>query len=198
MNDKQESAFALFDAYNKRDPNRIEWEGQTYPEAYFFAIKLHYWIKKLAPQAGEALLLASRCQHIGRWEISRDEFPQDREGYLKWRKQLAIFHAEKAKDILVEVGYSTTLINDVQEIILKKRIKVNADVQTMENALCLVFLAYQYEAFYPRHRDKIVNILRKSLLKMDEHGHSFALSLPYSPEALSYVKEALASIGKAQ
>lgn len=196
MSNKQESAFALFDAYNKKDPNRIEWEGQSYPEAYFLAIKLHHWVKKLAPGASEALLLASRCQHIGRWEISRDGYPQDREGYLRWRKQLALFHAEKAKEILIEVGYSTELINEVQEIILKKKIKVNADVQTMENALCLVFLAYQYEAFYPRHRDKIVNILRKSLLKMDEDGHRFALTLSYSPEGLAYVKEALTLIGR--
>ncbi|MFD2960613.1 MULTISPECIES: DUF4202 domain-containing protein [Olivibacter] len=191
MNDKLQQAFDLFDAYNKRDPNRIIWEGQSFPQEYFLAIKLHDWIKKLDPQAEETLLLASRCQHIGRWEIPRESYAPDREGYLKWRKELAIYHAKKASEILKEVGYSTDQINAVQNIILKKKIKVNSAVQTMENALCLVFLAYQYEEFYRKHRDKIVNILKKSLLKMDAHGHSFALSLPYSPDGHEYIKEAL-------
>jgi len=62
----------------------------------------------------------------------------------------------------------------------------------MENALCLVFLNFQYEDFHPLHdQEKVVNILRKSLLKMDEKGHQFALTLNYSPQGLAYLNEAL-------
>lgn len=194
MNSKLQQAFDLFDAYNKKDPNQFTWEGQSFPQEYFLAIKLYDWVKKLDPQAEEALLLAARCQHIGRWEIPREHYAADREGYLKWRKELALHHAKKARALLLEVGYSEELVNKVEEIILKRKLKVNSAVQTMENALCLVFLAYQYEDFYPKHRDKIVNILRKSLLKMDAHGHSFALSLSYSEEGAMYIKKALEEI----
>lgn len=191
MNNKLQQAFDLFDAYNKKDPNQITWNGESFPQEYFLAIKLYDWVRQLDPEADEMLLLASRCQHIGRWEIPREQYAPGREGYLKWRKELASYHANKAGEILREVGYSADQVHAVEDIILKKKIKVNSAVQTMENALCLVFLAYQYEEFYPKHRDKIVNILKKSLLKMDAHGHRFALSLSYDAEGEVYIKEAL-------
>lgn len=181
----------LFDDYNRQDPHIFVWQGMQYPQEYFLATKLYEWVLKLDPNASNALILASRCQHIGRWEIPRDSFPLDKSGYLQWRKTLANHHAEKAKVIMEQSKVPDTLIADVQEIILKKKLKVNPVVQTMENALCLVFLAYQYETFFPNHRAKIVNILRKSLLKMDRQGHHFALTLPYSTEGMAYIHEAL-------
>ncbi len=192
MSEKLQQAFERFDAYNKKDPNSFLWQGQDYPQEYFLALKLHEWVQKLDPQASEPLLLASRCQHIGRWESPRKDYPMDRSGYLLWRKELAQHHATVASQILQEVGYDETTIMDTQQIILKKKIKVEADVQTMENALCLVFLEFQYADFFPKHEDKIVEILRKSLLKMDAHGHQFALQLPYSEAGLAYIQSALA------
>jgi len=189
--DKLTLAFQYFDEYNKKDPHIFIWKGENYPQEYFFALKLHEWVLQLAPDASEELRLASRCQHIGRWEIARSTFPDNREGYLRWRKALATFHAEKASEILEKVGYSKTMIDRVKEIVLKKRLKLDRDVQHIENALCLVFLQYQYEDFYPLHEDKIVTILKKSLIKMDENGHRFALSLPYSEKGLQYIHEAL-------
>lgn len=193
--DRLNRAFNQFDTYNKQDPNTFTWDGETYPQEYFLALKLYEWVLQLDANASEALLLASRSQHIGRWESPRDSYPDGRDGYLSWRKDLALHHAEKAAAIMQDVGYTTEEIDRVKQIILKKKIKVDAEVQTMENALCLVFLQYQYEDFHPKYEaDKVINILRKSLLKMDAHGHEFALTLNYSPEGLHYIKEALKQI----
>lgn len=194
---KLEKAFEQFDVYNRADPNSITWEGATYPQEYFLALKLHEWVLKLDADAGEELLLASRSQHIGRWEIPRSSYPEGREPYLKWRKDLALHHADKATAIMQQTGYTEEQIARVKQIILKQKIKVDADVQTMENALCLVFLQFQYEEFQQKHSaEKVINILRKSLLKMDAHGHHFALSLTYSDQGLQYIKEALKLIAK--
>jgi hypothetical protein len=193
---KLDTAFELFDAYNKQDPRSFPWEGTTGPQEYFFAIKLYEWVLKLDPQASEELLLASRSQHIGRWEIPREDYPDGREPYLKWRKDLALHHAEIAGRLMKEAGYGEETLERVKQIILKKRIKVDADVQTMENALCLVFLQLQYEDFrkkYEQEPEKIINILRKSLLKMDGNGHQFALKLPYSENGLELINKALSS-----
>ncbi|WPU93243.1 DUF4202 domain-containing protein [Mucilaginibacter sabulilitoris] len=189
---KLSDAFAQFDAYNQKDPNTFTWEKIAYPQEYFLALKLYDWVNKLDTNASEELLLASRSQHIGRWEIPRDTYPVGREAYLKWRKDLAQYHAEKASDVMETVGYSPEQIARAKQIILKQKIKVDHDVQTMENALCLVFLQFQYEDFYPKYEpDKVINILKKSLLKMDAHGHQFALRLPYSETGLHYIQEAL-------
>src|ERR1700761_8887153 len=103
---KLDEAFEQFDNYNKYDPNVFIWEDIAYPQEYFLALKLYGWVKALDENASEELLLASRSQHIGRWEIPRASYPDGREAYLKWRKDLALFHAEKASAIMKEIGYS--------------------------------------------------------------------------------------------
>ncbi len=189
---KLTQAFELFDTYNQQDPTSFIWEGISYPQEYFMALKLHEWVEKLMPEASEPLLLASRSQHIGRWTVARSSYPEGKVGYLTWRKDLGKFHAKTAGELMAQVGYDAEAIERTQQIILKQRIKQDAEVQTIENALCLVFLEYQYEAFHPKHEaDKVIDILKKSLLKMDAHGHSFALKLSFSEKGLSYVQEAL-------
>ncbi|KHJ36587.1 hypothetical protein PBAC_32320 [Pedobacter glucosidilyticus] len=186
------AAFAAFDAYNQQDPNQIVYEGLTYPQEYFLALKLHEWVLTLNPKASLELLLASRCQHIGRWETPRKQYPEGREGYLKWRKEQANFHVDKSLAILRHAGFDETVCYRVKQIILKQKIKIDAEVQIMENALCLVFLQYQFEDFLNTQPDiKMIGILRKSLLKMDKHGHEHALKLPFSEKAKALVARAL-------
>ena len=195
MINKLETAFQQFDSYNQKDPHVFKWGGISYPQEFFLALKLYEWVIKLAPDAGEELLLASRSQHIGRWEIPRDSYPDGREGYLKWRRDLGLYHAEKSAAIMKGIGYNQEQVARVKQIILKQKIKVDEEVQVMENALCLVFLEFQYEDFYPKHpAEKVINILRKSLLKMDKHGHQFALTLNYSKIGLHYINAALDTI----
>lgn len=194
MNDRLQQTLCLFDQYNGADPNLFTWEGQTCPQELFLAEKLHEWVAKLAPDAPEPLVLASKCQHIGRWEIARGSYPEGRIGYLSWRKALMRHHASIAEGIIRKAGYPDSVAERVTAILMKQGIKQDADVQVMENALCLVFLQYQYEAFHPAHAGKIVEILRKSLLKMDAAGHQRALSLPYTPAGMEYLKQALSAL----
>lgn len=187
-----EAAFAAFDAYNQQDPNRITYQEKSYPQEYFLAQKLHEWILVLNPQASLELLLASKCQHIGRWETPRNQYSDGREGYLKWRKEQANFHVDKALAILRKVGFDETVCYRVKQIILKQKIKADAEVQTMENALCLVFLQYQFEDFlHTQPKEKMVSILRKSLLKMNKQGHDYALKLSFSVEGSALIHKAL-------
>lgn len=194
MNNRLQQTLRLFDQYNSADPNEFSWEGQRHPQELFLAQKLHDWVMQLAPEASEPLILASRCQHIGRWEIARSSYPEGRIGYLSWRKALMRHHASIAQTIIKDAGYPDDVADRVTAILMKQGIKQDADVQVMENALCLVFLQYQYEAFHPAHGGKIVEILRKSLLKMDDAGHRRALTLPYTSEGMAYLEQALAAL----
>ncbi len=191
--DRIEKAFSLFDKYNKQDPHQVSWDGETFPSEYFYALKLYGWVIKLEPEASESLLLASRAQHIGRWEIPRDTYPQNKAGYLNWRSNLGKYHAQKAAELLKEAGYADDEIEKVKHIILKQQIKADPEVQTIEDALCLVFLEYQYEDFISKHDDlKLIRILQKTWGKMSEAGRQAALSLSYSDKGLDLIKRALA------
>jgi hypothetical protein len=189
---KLENAFNLFDAYNQQSPTLITWEGSDYPAEYFYAIKLYEWVKKLDPHASESLLLASRSQHIGRWEIPRNTYPDGRVGYLKWRSDLSRFHASKASEFMLAAGYNQAEVDRVREIILKQKIKSDEEVQTIENALCLVFLEFQFDELIDKQPDeKMINILRKTWGKMSEPGRNMALTLTFSEKASSLLEIAL-------
>lgn len=190
---KLEEAFDLFDRYNQKDPSEITWNGQRYPAEYFYALQLHAWVKKLDPEASESLLLASRCQHIGRWEIARSAYPEGRVGYLTWRNDLSKFHAQKATTLLQQVGYDVDTIDRVKEVVLKKQLKKNSDVQTMENALCLVFLEFQYDDLISKQpAEKMIDILQKTWAKMSDSGRQVATSLTYSEAGKALLTQALA------
>lgn len=192
MMTKLEEAFKLFDDYNKRAPEMVTWDGVICPSEYFYALKLYDWVKKLEPEASEELLLASRSQHIGRWEVPRNTYPEGRVGYLKWRSDLGKFHADKAGLILEEVGYDHDPIDRVKDIIQKKRLKTDTEVQTIENALCLVFLEYQFEDIIEKfEEEKVIDIVRKTWAKMTEAGHKEALLLQYSDRGIGIVRKAL-------
>ena len=188
-----EKAFKLFDDYNKQDPHILSWNGQQFPAEYFYALQLHAWVKKLEPAAGEALLLASRSQHIGRWKIPRENYPMNKAGYLNWRMTLAKFHADTSASLMKEAGYEEEMIAEVQHIILKKNLKSDYAVQVMENALCLVFLEFQYKDFIINHDDeKVIRIIQKSWRKMTEPGREAALKLDFDARGKSLMLQALA------
>jgi len=185
-------AFERFDAYNKNAPEIIIYESEQYPSEYFYAVKLYEWVIKLNPDASEALLLASRSQHIGRWEIARNTYPEGRIGYLKWRSDLSRFHAEKSGEIMRSVGYDQEMIERVGEIIRKQKLKTDPDVQTIENALCLVFLQYQFDELIEKlSEEKMIDILKKTWAKMSDPGRDAALVLEYSNAGKELINKAL-------
>jgi hypothetical protein len=190
---KLHQAFTEFDNYNRQDRSLLNKGDHSVPEALFFAQRLYDWVLKLDPNAGEALLLASRSQHIGRWEIPRSTYPEGRVGYLQWRKDLSVFHANKSAGILEAIGYEFSLIERVKEIIQKKNLRNDPDVQTMEDALCLVFLEFQYDDLIAQHsEEKMIRILQKTWKKMSDLGHQAALKLDYSEVGSRILHRALA------
>jgi hypothetical protein len=189
-------AIAAFDRQNAEDPRSLEVGGAARPRELVEAERLSAWVERLEPDASEALRLAARCQHIRRWQIPRDSFPAGRVGYLQWRTQLGRFHADTATRILEELGYERELIDAVRRINLKQGLHSNPDTQTMEDALCLVFLEFEFEDFRAKHpEEKVLEVVRKTWKKMSAKGHELALTLSFSPGSLELVKRALTPAG---
>ena len=152
------------------------------------------WVFRLDSDASEAVKLAARCQHLCRWESPRSDYPEGRVGYLTWRKDLKIFHANKSEEILRKVGYGEATVQAVRQINLKIGLRHNSDVQLIEDALCLVFLDNQLDALIAKTtEDKMVSILQKTWSKMSERAHRKALALDLSEEASRLVSKALAN-----
>ncbi|TNJ42918.1 DUF4202 domain-containing protein [Tamlana fucoidanivorans] len=187
-----ETAIALIDKANSEDINTYQVAGMDYPKELLYSQRMTRKLLQFEPNASKALQIAARAQHICRWKIARDEYPMDRVGYLKWRETLKKMHADLTADILKSVGYDDQFIDRVKAIILKKLIKKNEESQTLEDTICLVFLDYYFEEFADKHNDeKIIDILKKTWVKMSDKGHEAALKLPYSDKSLALVKQAI-------
>lgn len=169
-----ERALARFDELNAADPTLLE--GR--PRELLSAERLSAWVYRVEPDPGEALRLASRCQHLMRWKVKRGEFPEGRAGYHAWRRHMAEFHADLAAEVLREVGYDETSIGDVRRIVLKQGMQSRADVQHMEDALCLSFLEHELADFAGgQPEDKLLEILRQTWRKMSPRGQALAREL---------------------
>lgn len=194
MEDKLSKAFALFDKANAADPNFEIYQGKTYPKELLYAFRMTERLNKFEPSASESLKLTARCQHICRWEIPRASYPMDRPGYLKWRQDLKKFHAEKAGQILQEVGYSLEITEMVAFLLEKKQLKKNPETQTLEDVICLVFLEFYFEPFSKKYdEEKLIDIIQKTWRKMSDRGQKVALELPLPAPALTLIQKALQS-----
>jgi len=185
---KFETALRRFDEENCLDPN-LE---NSQPRELLYSQRLTDWVLRMRPSASEELRLAARCQHICRWKIPRASYPMNRAGYLKWRADLKKFHAQKAGEILHEVGYDENIIRRVQDLNLKKDFPDDSETRVLEDALCLVFLEFQLADLAAKTaEDKTVNALQKSWGKMTEAARAEALKLNYGDREKVLLQRAL-------
>ncbi|VAX31364.1 hypothetical protein MNBD_NITROSPIRAE01-544 [hydrothermal vent metagenome] len=186
------AAIKCFDNLNRQDPNHELFEAEQIPKELLYAKRMSACLLRIAPDASEALQLAARSQHIARWKIPRSEYPMDRKGYLKWRTTLNRFHAETATEILREVGYDNEILKRVEGLLLKKHLKDNPEMQTMEDVICVVFLESYFSDFSSTlDEKKMIPIIQKTWLKMTTKGHEAALGLALPPKASALIQKAL-------
>lgn len=193
MSERFTLAIERVDAANADDPNTIEVDGRTRPKEQAHAEMASQWVRRLDPEAGELQLLAARAHHLRRWSLPRTDYPEGRAGYLRWRTDLKKQHAVEVGAILADVGYDDDEIERVQQIIRKQGLASDPDVQTHEDALCLVFLQTQVDETLAKldDDDHRIDVLRKTAKKMSSEALDIAGGLDYSPGTAALLGRAL-------
>ncbi|MBR9912477.1 MAG: DUF4202 domain-containing protein [Gammaproteobacteria bacterium] len=185
--------FAAIDQKNQQDPNLLPVDDKTVPKEHLYVVRMSECLQQFKPDASENLQIACRAQHIQRWKIARTDYPMNRVGYRRWRTELGRFHAETTAELMGECGYPEADRIKVMDILQKKRIKQDAETQTMEDVACLVFLQHYLDDFARRHPDdKVVDIIRKTWQKMSAEGHAAALQTKLPDHLAKLVQQALA------
>lgn len=183
---------ALIDQENKQDPNLEQAQGRAWPKEYLYGLRMTEQQRSFVPEADELLQIACRAQHIKRWSIARASYPMNRAGYHQWRTDLGAFHGELTAELMAKVGYSLAEQAAIKDLLLKKQLKRDPQVQALEDVICLVFLRYYLADFATRHTpEKMISIIQKTWGKMSEQGQAAALKLPLSDEVLALVSKAL-------
>ncbi len=189
--DRFNAAIHAFDVRHSQDPGSEVADGETIPKELLYARRMTDRLTAFAPEASEWVKLAVRAQHLGRWEIPRDNYPMDRKGYLQWRNDEKAHHAGIAETILKEAGYDDVSVSRVKDLILKRNLYSDPDTQLVEDVACLVFLEYYAAEFAAQHPDeKVVDILRKTLRKMSERARRAAIQVIPSEKLRSLVEQA--------
>ena len=188
-----EQALEMIDAANARDPNLETVGGENQPKELVYGRRMSACLERLAPGASDLVRIAARAQHIERWTVPRDSYPEGKKGYHRWRTDLGRFHADRAGEIMAACGYAEPEIGKVRAMLRKKNLRSDPDTQLLEDVICVVFLENYLSGFSTRHDpEKTVDILRKTWGKMSPRGREAALALDLSEDARRLVERALA------
>lgn len=187
-------ALLALDRLHAEDPRRVTVEGQPQPLELWHAGRMSAWLEQLIESPGECLRLAVRAQHLKRWEVPRDDYPEGRVGYLTWRRDQGQRAGELTASIMREAGYSEAETDDTARMVRKQGLGRDPGTQAVEDCACLVFLE-NYFADFSRQvdHDHLIRIVQKTWRKMSPRAHELALALPMSDSDRALVEEALAA-----
>lgn len=172
---------ARIDAANAEDPTTERDGDRDVPAALLYGRRMSAALAGFVADPSEPLRIAARGQHVERWRLPRADYPQGREGYLAWRRDQALRHADRLAGFMAAEGYGTPQQDRVGVLLRKQGIKRDPEVQALEDVICLVFLRHYALDFASRHEPEAVErILRKTARKMSAQGRAAvaALDLP--------------------
>jgi hypothetical protein len=192
---RRAEAIAAIDAANADDPHTIEVRGQVRPKEQAHAELMTEWVQRLDADATDAQHLAARAHHLRRWTLPRTAYPDGRAGYLRWRTALKKQHAQEVAAILDAVGYDPDTIERTQRIIRKEGLGTDPQVQTHEDALCLVFLETQLAELVDAQGEvKMLDVIRKTAAKMSPRALDLVADLPMRDADRALIGRALAGV----
>ena len=175
MSGRLASVLDAIDAANSVDPGLEDDEGAMRPAALLYGQRMSAELEGIDAQASELLRIAARGQHIERWKLSRQDYPENREGYLAWRRDQARAHGERVGGLMAVAGYDGTDCGRVAQMLRKEGMKLDTEVQVLEDAACLVFLRWYFEDFAAgRETGDVERIVAKTARKMSARGRERA------------------------
>ena len=175
-------ALDLIDTANRADPTLDEGT----PAALVYGQRMSAELARLFPDAPDVLRIAARGQHVERWLLARTEYPDGRVGYLAWRREQARRHAHRVAGIMAQAGYDTAAQDRVGVLLRKEGLKRDAEVQALEDVICLVFLRWYFPPFAAKHDpDAVLAIVAKTARKMSDQGRARVLAEFDLPEPLA-------------
>jgi hypothetical protein len=189
--DRYRAAVAAIDRANADDPEILVIDGVERPKEQAHAELMTAWVHRLDPGADDSQLLAARAHHLRRWAVPRQDYPEGRTGYLRWRTAQKSRHADEVATILHDCGYPDEVVARVGQIIRKEHLRSDPDVQVHEDALCLTFLQTQLSLLGAQLGEaKALEVLGKTLAKMSPAGRAHIAELDLDPGERALVERA--------
>lgn len=169
-----QTVLAAIDAANAADPN-LEPDGR--PAALVYGERMSDELARRYPDASELLQIAARGQHVERWKIARDAYPEGRAGYLAWRVDQGKAHAARVAGMMEAAGYPETDRARVGAMLRKEGLKRDPETQRLEDVICFVFLRSYFAEFAEKHDDLDMDrIVTRTARKMSPEARAAVLA----------------------
>jgi len=178
---------ALMKLHNE-DPKQTDNQA----EESLYATRMVEQLKKYYPQANQLLEISALAHHLKRWEIARSIYPMDKQGYFQWRRHVAKHQLAILTEVLDKEGIANEEQETIISVLKKENIKKLEESQVIEDVACMVFVQHYLEPFAaPHDKQKVVDIVRKTMLKMSQHAINETAQLPLSENVKRYVIQAV-------
>jgi hypothetical protein len=194
-----EAVLEAIDRVNAEDPvtEHDPDTGTQQPRCQLYGRRMSQCLDRYQPNASEPLCIAVRGQHIQRWAIPRQDYPEGRQGYHRWRRRLYDYHGEQLRELMSEQGYDEASIQRVASLVRKENLKSDPEAQTLEDVVGQVFLQHYLGPFMAEKaeeysQEKLHHIIRRTWGKMSADGQQAALALALPDEVAATVHAALA------
>jgi hypothetical protein len=192
MNDfRYQTAHGALMHLHNQDPARLIHNGEFIGEETLYALRMVEQLNIYFPIASPQLEVAAMAHHLKRWEIKRASYPMDKQGYFQWRRHVAKHQLSLTVEVLENAGFDELERDGILSILKKENIKTNALAQVLEDVACMVFVQFYLEPFAaPHNSEKVVDIVRKTMLKMSKTAIEQTAQLPLSDNVRGYIQEA--------
>lgn len=176
------AALAAIDAVNAADPK----QDDGHPAALLYGVRMSAELERQFPAASDVLRIAARGQHVERWLLPRQDYPEGKAGYLDWRREQGRRHGARVAQIMAGAGYDAAAQDRVGVLLRKEGIKRDAEVQALEDVICFVFVRHYFAGFAAAQPDHdMVDIVAKTARKMSAPARARMLAEFDLPEALA-------------
>lgn len=173
MSGQLEAVLTAIDEANAADPTLETDEAGQKPAALLYGRRMSSELARICPEASDVLKIAARGQHIERWKTPRSSYPEGKAGYFAWRKGQGAAHGARLAGLMAVEGYDEADCTRVGQLLRKEGLKRDAEVQMLEDVICLVFLRWYFSDFAEgREADQIFRIVSKTARKMSDEGRA--------------------------
>lgn len=185
--DSVAAVLAAIDQVNASDPNQLHGRALALVQGE----RATTWLAQLTNDPSPELELCVRAHHLRRWELKRADYPTGRQGYLRWRRANKAHQGESLATIMQDAGWDASSIERARTLLLRTKLRSDADTQMLEDTACLVFLETQFEAMVAStDHDHLVSIVTKTLRKMSPAAIDLAASVALGDGAAAVLSEA--------
>jgi hypothetical protein len=165
--------------------------NDEYPSELIYSRRMLTMLNLFYPESDYILKLAVQCQHLKRWNVLRQKYSMNRQGYHQWRREVMEYQLQQTKEILLNVKIDENDLSLILDALKNQGNKSDGNAQIIQDTACLVFVKWYLQAFAAKHEhSKVSDILKKTMRKMSEKAISAIPSIDLSPAVLQILNTA--------